>query len=291
MGGRRSLAWVLNLDAELEMAEPSYCPRARTLEQLKRYSQGARTLLGPEDVILDGTNLAALGRVGRAWCPTPRALARMQAAGVEPEPHPPVAVLHAVNHRKFAMDLALGLPGQCYIEDRTALDSLLVRGDRNWMLKRPLAFSGRGQQRILSEVDGKQNSWIDASLRRTGLVAEPLVTPSLELSLHGFVWQDKRYELGQVCVQDVSERGVFRGIRVMHEGELTPDEEQQFRDSAEQTAVALGGAGYFGPFGIDGYRYKMDDQVAFCALGEINARYTMGFVTGFPRHPSELSLE
>jgi hypothetical protein len=49
-------------------------------------------------------------------------------------------------------------------------------------------------------------------------------------------------------------------------------------------------ADYFGPFGIDGYRYTLDGASDFCALGEINARYTLGFVTGFPRHPSQLSL-
>jgi hypothetical protein len=56
------------------------------------------------------------------------------------------------------------------------------------------------------------------------------------------------------------------------------------------TARALFQAGYFGPFGIDGYRYLVDGKAGFCALSEINARYTLGFVTGFPQHPSQLSL-
>jgi hypothetical protein len=49
-------------------------------------------------------------------------------------------------------------------------------------------------------------------------------------------------------------------------------------------------AGYFGPFGIDGYRYTLGSTTGFCPLGEINARYTLGFSTGFPEHPSQLSL-
>jgi hypothetical protein len=283
-------AWVLNLDAELEMAEPSYCAPKRVLAQLERYGQGARALLGPMDVLLDSADRSAGDRAGRAWCPTPFALARMAQAGVEPEPHPPLSVLRMVNHRKFATALGLGLPEQRYIEDRASLDALLRNPARSWLLKRPLSFAGRGQQRIIGQIDAKQSAWIDASLRRTGLVIEPLVTPTLEVSLHGFIWRDRRCELGRVCVQEVSDRGVFRSIRLILDELLASEREQLFR-AAEQTASALTEAGYFGPFGIDGYRYAIDGKSAFCALSEINARYTMGFVTGFPRHPSALRLE
>jgi hypothetical protein len=284
-------AWVLNLDAELEMAEPSYCARTRVLAQLERYGQGARALLGPSDVLLDNSNPTALGLTGRAWCPTPHALARMENAAVKPEPHPPLSVLHAVNHRKFAADLSLGLPEQRYIEDREVLDELLRKKERGWLLKRPLSFAGRGQQRIFGQVNAKQSAWIDASLRRTGLVIEPFVTPTLEVSLHGFIWRDRHHELGRTCVQEVSGRGVFRSIRLTRTGELLPGEERQLVDAAEQTAAALAAAGYFGPFGIDGYRYTSDGRDGFCAQSEINARYSMGFTTGFSRHPSEISLE
>jgi hypothetical protein len=284
-------AWVLNLDAELEMAEPSYCARSRVLAQLERYGLGARALLGPKDMLLDGSDQTAIGRTGRAWCPTPRAIARMAKAGVEPEPHPPLSVLQAVNHRKFAADLGLGLAEQRYIEDRVELDELLSNNEHPWLLKRPLSFAGRGQQRIFGQVDAKQSAWIDASLRRSGLVIEPFVTPTLEVSLHGFIWRDRRHQLGLPCVQEVSSRGVFISIRLMRAGELLPGEERQLADAAEQTAAALAAAGYFGPFGIDGYRYSSDGRADFCALSEINARYSMGFVTGFPLHPSEISLE
>ena len=215
----------------------------------------------------------------------------MVKAGVKPEPHPPLPVLYAVNHRKFAADLGLGLPEQRYVENRVVLDELLREKEHAWLLKRPLSFAGRGQQRIFGQIDAKQSAWIDASLRRTGLVIEPLVTPTLEVSLHGFIWRDGSHEFGRVCVQEVSARGVFRSIRLMLDGELSPSEAQRLFYAAAQTATALAAAGYFGPFGIDGYRYSLDRQSGFCALSEINARYSMGFVTGFPRHPSELSLE
>lgn len=291
MQASRGYAWVLNLDAELEMAEPSYCPQARLLAQLERYGQGALTLLAPRDVLLSGMNGSVTGLIGRAWCPTPRALARLATAGVEAEPHPPLEVLRAVNHRKFAVDLGLGLPGQSYVESRAALDAQLDRMHMPWLLKRPLAFAGRGQQRIPDTLDPQQSLWVDASLRRNGLVVEPLVTPTLEVTLHGFIWRDTRHQLGRICVQAVSERGVFRSIRLMNAGELSKNEEQALIQAAHHVAGALVVVGYFGPFGIDGFRYVLNGESAFCALSEINARYSMGFVTGFPRHPSELKLE
>ena len=79
---------------------------------------------------------------------------------------------------------------------------------------------------------------------------------------------------------------MFREIRRAAPGELTDREQRALFDRAEATARALFEAGYFGPFGIDAYRYRD----GFCAQSELNARYTMGFVTGFPRPPHELVL-
>jgi hypothetical protein len=110
------------------------------------------------------------------------------------------------------------------------------------------------------------------------------------VSLHGYVWPDGHSELGRICRQEVSERGVFKGARLALPGELTPAEERRFFDAGERTAQALHRAGYFGPFGIDGYRYAGAHGSGFCALGELNARYTMSFVIGFPRPVSELRL-
>ena len=144
--------------------------------------------------------------------------------------------------------------------------------------------------RFYGPISDKQWSWLDVSLERDGLIAEPLVTPTLEVSVHGFVWQDGRHELGRVCVQEVSDRGVFRGVRLALANELESAESASLFERATSVARLLYEAGYFGPFGIDAYRYRVDDARGFCALSEINARYTMGFAIGFPRPPAELSL-
>jgi hypothetical protein len=285
-------AWVLNLDAELELARPQfeYVPRLKLLEQLAQHGRGSRALLGPHDVLVEPGALVSNGFVGRAWSPTKLALARLRAAGVEPEPHPEPSVLRLVNHRLFACEAGGGLPGQRYFTARAPLEALLLRAEQPWLLKRPLAFAGRGQMRFYGPISDKQWSWLEVSLEQDGLVLEPLVTPTLEVSLHGFIWRDGRYELGRTCVQDVSERGVFRGVRLAQPGELEPNEAGAFLAAGDRVAELLHRAGYFGPFGIDGYRYRSPESSGFCALSEINARYTMSFVTGFPRHPSQLSL-
>jgi phosphoribosylaminoimidazole carboxylase (NCAIR synthetase) len=262
----------------------------RVLAQLEKYGAGSRALLGSRDVLVHPSLQDASSFIGRAWCPTPLALAALSAASVKPEPHPAVAILRRVNHRRFAHELGGGLPDQHYVEDRAAVESLLRRQGSTWLLKRPLAFAGRGQLRAFRALSDKEWSWVDASLRQDGLIVEPLVVPTLELSQHGFVWPGGAYELGVPCVQEVSERGVFRGIRRASPNELAAEDRRALLQQTERVAEALGRAGYFGPFGIDAYCYEQAGRTGFCALGEINARYTMGFATGFPRCTQELSL-
>lgn len=286
-------AWRLNLDAELELAAPRYQPEQRVLLQLVEHAlPGARRLLGAGDVLIEpGTRAPPGAWIGRAWCPTPRALAELTAAGVPPEPHPPASVLLAVNHRRYAHELGGGLPGQRWCADGVELEVALRESPRPCLLKRPLAFAGRGQLRLYDELDDAQRSWIAASLRKDGLILEPLVVPRLELSLHGFVWQSGQRELGRICRQAVSQRGVFKGARLAEPGEVTDGERDALFAAAERTAAALARAGYFGPFGIDAHRYEGAHGAGFCALSELNARYTMSFATGFPRPPAELRLD
>ncbi len=261
-------AWVLNLDAEFELSRLNfeYLPRRKLLEQLASYGQGSRTLLGPEDLLVEpSAGALPRGYVGRAWCPTPRALKLLSDAGVTAEPHPEASALRRVNHRLFAHQAGGGLPLQRYFSERAPLEQLLRGAERPWLAKRPLAFAGRGQLRFYGPISDKQGSWLDVSLAQDGLIVEPLVTPTLELSLHGFVWPAGRRELGRICVQQVSERGVFRGVRLALASELDPVESASLFEQAERVAGLLHGAGYFGPFGIDAYRYRLGDSYGFCA--------------------------
>lgn len=283
-------AWVLNLDAEFELEKPSFNATDRLIAQLAVFGKDSRALLGPGDVLLSEGVSDPSKFVGRAWCPTPRALRAMRDAGVAPEPHPDVETLRRVNHRRFAVELGGGLSHQWFVRTRAELEALLARAERPCLLKRPFAFAGRGQMRFYGTLDTKQSAWLDASFRSAGLVIEPLVEPLAEFSLHGFIWPNLRYELGRACVQEVSSRGVFRGVRLAESAELSVAERVELEHQGERVALALAKAGYFGPFGIDAFRYRLDGTTAFCGLSEINARFSMGFITGFPRHPGELTL-
>jgi len=231
-------AWVLNLDAELELARgrPGYVAQRKLTEQLAQHGRSSRALLGPHDILLEEHRSARRGAShgelrGRCWCPTPLALQALRASGIEPEPHPSATVLRRVNHRLFAHELGGGLPEQVYVKSR---EQLLARvGDyrQRWLMKRPLAFAGRGQMRVIGPLTEKQWTWVDLSLKRDGLIVEPLITPTFEVSLHGFVWQDGRSELGRVCRQAVSERGSFQAVQL-----ATPSE---VGDSAVHEALAL----------------------------------------------------
>ncbi|MCC6810932.1 MAG: hypothetical protein IT381_26115 [Deltaproteobacteria bacterium] len=275
-----AFAWVMNLDADFELARRGYSTPAKLAADLLRHGGAARALLGEGDVLIGGAlageAIANPSRyLGRAFCPTQKAIAIMRRAGVEPEAHPDEAVLRRVNHRRFACALGGGLREQRYVETRAELEAALAGGPK--LLKRPLAFAGRGQLRVSGALGEKDDAWIAASLREDGLVVEPLVTPSLEVSVHGFVTKDGACALGRICVQATNGRGVFRSARLADRADLRTDEARALLIAAERTAAALRDTGYFGPFGIDGYRYER----GFCALSEINARYTMAFAIGF----------
>ncbi len=287
-------AWLLNLAAELELGGPNFQAPAKLLEQLREFGGGAQRLLGSADrLIVPGQTCVPEqepGWLGRAWCPTPLAIAALHAAGVTPEPHPSFEVVRRVNHRRFAVEVGGGLSLARYCETRGELEAHLDYTAGPWLLKRSLAFAGRGQLRVFGGLTQVQSAWVAATLQNDGLVVEPLITPLLEVSLHGFLWRDGRFELGLPCVQQVTERGVFRGVRRADAGELSLDEQRALLESGQRVGSALGTAGYFGPFGIDAHRYDSPSGRGFCALSEINARYSMGFATGFPRPATDLSL-
>ena len=83
-------AWVLNLDADLELAHgEGYTPAASVLRASALFAEKLRgALVSEDDLVVDGSERegAARGLVGRAFCPTPRAIAMLRRAGAEPEP-------------------------------------------------------------------------------------------------------------------------------------------------------------------------------------------------------------
>ncbi len=293
MGQRR--AWLLNFEADLELAqEGSFTPG----REVARLVAGLRTrhagrLLAPEDVEVDEREPlgeADRGLPGEAWCPTPGALARLERAGAVPPAAPPLEVLRRVNDRAFNAELGLTLPGAEELRDLDGLRAAVrARGEEEaLLLKRGFSVAGRGQLRVRGgELDGAALAWARAAFRGGRVQLEPRVTIERELVLHGRLTPGGELLLGRPCVQDCDARGTWLDTRPAKPGEVEPDELEALARETERVAAALASADYFGPFGVDAFRW-LDGAGArhFQPRSEINARYTLGWRAGFPLEDS-----
>lgn len=290
--------WVLNLDAEDELAHqgphtPSAAMVARIEGFVARLAE-APGLIGPFDQVLwPGRAVPQPGRPGRAWCPTRWALTRFEEAGVTVAPVPSGEVLRAVNHRRFSHQLGQSLPGAGYATDAKQLELLMneaqlekVSISRNWLLKRPFGYAGRGRRKIRwGDISLADRAWLEASLRTgEGLQVEPLVEREFDCALHGWLSAEGQVTFGELTLQRIDEAGVWQGSSLADAGTLSLQELHALHDEAHRTARALQHAGYFGPFGLDAFRWRSPDgERHFQPRSEVNARYSMGWSVGMQR--------
>lgn len=282
------LAWVLNLDAELELANPrGYRPNARVLAHVRERRGAIARWLGPGDAIVeDGTAPGSLeGYRGAAWCPTPSALEALAKAGAAPPPSPGLAALRRVNHRGFCSELGQTLPGADYARDLAEVDAIVAGPSPTgaWLLKRAYGFVGRGRLRVRAgALDESERAWVRASLRGgEGLQIEPWVERAGDFALHGWVFFDGGCRIGAPTEQRCDERGAWIESRLAPPGSLEEDELRALLDEGERAAGALFRAGYFGPFNLDAFRWEGEGGARrFNPRCEINARYSMGWAVG-----------
>ena len=271
-------AWVLNLDADLELARGTqgYMPSRAVLGAMKaQATRLAATLLGPEDIVAADGN--ARGFVGRAFCPTPRAIALLERAGATIEPHPTMAVLRAVNGRAFCAALGQTLPGARFCTSRDAIADVLAASPpvgRGWRAKRSFGMAGRGQRRLDDAPTAADEAFFASALAEGGLQLEPNVRIVRELGQHGLLAADGRLALGVPVLQTCDALGQWVASAAAPE----EDHAATLASEARRVASALHAAGYFGPFGVDAFVYE---GAALNPRSEINARYSMGFALGF----------
>jgi hypothetical protein len=201
-----------------------------------------------------------------------------------------VKVLRHVNHRRFNAELGQTLPGARFVTTASDL-SAVIAGESpsgHWLLKRPFGFAGRGRRRVTrGGLDPAARTWIDASLRAgEGLQVEPWVERISDYGLHGFLSQSGAITLGEPTRQSCDDAGAWRGTTLAID--LEAHESAALHASAKLAAEALRSAGYFGPFGVDAYRWQSDATIRFNARSEINARYSMGWGTGMQRRRVDL---
>jgi hypothetical protein len=288
-------AWVLNLDADVELAaiasagaRAAYEPRRSVREAARTFvPRLAASLLDPDrDLLVDDDSAPqiAQGMIGRAFCPTPRALRLLRRAGAEPEPHPECEVLVRVNARAFASSLGTTLPGAAFVADealaRERLGTLPPSDlSRAWRVKRNFGMAGRGQRIVepsrLTETD---LAFVRAGLAEGGVQIEPNVTIVDELAIHGLLSPGGALRLGLVVRQRCDARGAWLSSEPIPASQAPVELHRE----AERVAAALCAAGYFGPFGVDAYTYRVraggdHEGIALQPRSEINARFTMGF--------------
>lgn len=276
----RKLAFILNLDAEHELeAGKRWTAPAALGAHLDAIASGVRL---PEGAILAAPGRAIPpGYEARLWCPTPRALARAEAAGLALGETAPIEVVRRVNERAFARALSLGELSHTSVACSLEALEACVLGESptgRWRLKRGLGASGRGQRTVPSGPLGEEDrGWARRALRYAPLYVEPEFELEKELCVYGWARRDRGVELTGLRAQTTDARGRFlRSGRVEDEdclGFAGP-----MREAAERVGHALLEAGYFGPFGIDGYVHRSPRGARqLRAISEINARYCMGW--------------
>jgi phosphoribosylaminoimidazole carboxylase (NCAIR synthetase) len=198
-------------------------------------------------------------------------------------PVPSLDVLRRVNHRAFSADLGQCLEGARYARNRDELEATLSASGGPWVLKRAFGFAGRGRQRLRSsELDPSVEPFVRASFDSgEGLEVEPWVDRTLDVALHGFVSQGGSVTLGAPTLQNVDDGGAWISSVRLSPDVLTAAERGTLFREGERAANALVGAGYFGPFCIDAFRWTDARGTSqFNPRSEINARYSMGWAAG-----------
>ncbi len=205
---------------------------------------------------------------------------------------PEAAVAQRVNHRGFALALALergwALPAARVVRDVDELERHLAAGasraglDGAWVLKAPLSAAGRERMRHRGDEIGRGDRVrIERLLGRFGeLLFEPWVDRIEDLACAGLVHPGGVRVFGPHRL-DNDPRGVFRaaiiddaatsGAIVDHRGAV--------QEAGEAAGEALDAAGYRGPFSVDAYVWRdPTGAVKLQPMSEINARLSFGLL-------------
>ena len=275
------IAWLLNLGAERELEEPRRHVVPGSSAEVSRFRAHMQLLLRPDDRVIDvDPDLAGCSET-LAFCPTPSALARIRALGRVPPPAPAVEVLARVNARSFCAALGQTLPDAAYVRDMPALLRVIARDvPDGFLLKRDFSFAGRERRRVLHGVlDRSTEGFAQRSFARgQGLQVEPWLARTHDFAQHGYVCESGAVLVGAPMLQQCDARGVWQRSETLPDGALAAHERAQLADSLMRAGNALAAAGYFGPYGIDAFRYVGRDGAArFQPLCEVNARFSMGY--------------
>ena len=220
-----------------------------------------------------------------------------------PRPDPATACL--ANGKTFLeplrRDLGCPLPGSGLVRSvddlcRLAEDCRRIYGDgAGWVLKGD--YSAAGRERIV-ERSGKfpvvrvMEAAMRLLRRHRACLFEPWLNRSADFGCSLLIGEERTVLVG-VHRLLVSPAGRFQGVETVlgsrsepaaigpepFERYLPPNEAVRMSRVASGVAAALAGIGYFGPAGIDFWRYAdRNGEERVNLLGEINARLTFGLL-------------
>ncbi|MEM7351691.1 MAG: hypothetical protein AAF657_12920 [Acidobacteriota bacterium] len=196
-----------------------------------------------------------------------------------------------VNHRGFcnALAEAIGcrLPGATLLDSPNALkDYLTTRPTPRWILKAPYSAAGRWRYIDRGGSWAEHQQRIDRLFANHGpLLFEPWMERTADFGISAAITPEGWWSQGLHRLQ-VDSDGRFTGLELRVGDEagapgpwLDEGERATLRTVLGQVAEALARVGYWGPFGIDCWRYRqLGGGEVFHPLGEINARLTFGWV-------------
>jgi len=295
--------WVLNLEAEHELeARGRFTPSGHLLSVVARErTRLIGNLVRPGDLVLGPRDLdpevdsptleRAAGLPGLAWCPTPNALRVLAAAGARLPTAPSIEVLREVNARPFATSVRAPLAEGSFAKHvapslEEALACVARPAAEGWLVRRTFGAAGRGRRRLHAGTPtATEHAWLVASLRHGPLVIEPWVEVLREYTRSGWVHPNGEVQIAPPCFQQTTAAGAWVGTETAEPSEVPRSDDERLGRAVESAGTALAAAGYFGAFGIDAFRYRLDGREALNPMSEINARFTMDWTVGMVAAP------
>jgi hypothetical protein len=268
------IAFVLNLDAELELVDA----RHRSSPAVRARIDALRprlAFLGETDRVIGSDALHGCTRAV-AYCPTPAALLRIREAGLTVPAAPARDVLRTVNARAFCAALGQTLSGATYV--RSMEELLAALRPETMLLKRDFGFAGRERRQVR---DGRLDASSEGFARRSfargeGLQLEPWLSVEVELCQHGYITSHGQALLATPRLQRCDPQGSWLRSEELPPGTLRADEREALAQSTALVLTRLREAGYFGPFALDAFRHRG----GFQPRSELNARLSMGYPRG-----------
>lgn len=276
--------WHLNFDADVELADgASWKADPAMRSRFGELAARAEGLVPDGDARLDdGEDFG--GARGYSFMPTASSRAALVAKSAKPVDAPDVSVLRAVNSREACASIGERLSGARWAKSVREVEEALANAAPGspWRARSPWGFSGRGNVAVSgSGLRENERRWIERVCTTYGGVEfVPWVERLADFGLHGYVDASGLVTLGEPTVQRCSPSGTWISTERADDDDFATGERDALVESAKRCARFLIESGYFGPFGIDAFRWREGRNEHFHALCDLNARYSMGWGVG-----------